>query len=230
MLLLYPSSADDTSFRKYDITLQSIKSLGLPRLLSMEALDILQLLTADPANLTWRQAIFSDMKRIPALYEILKKLRAYIGDLRDLSRKRMEGGNATEDVLYSFGELKVFIEMIGEMTDALSDHWDDLQSDAMRMLFGSLQTIAEDPKFAEMKTYIDRLMASMRFPRSMTIGVNLNARFEVYEAGVVSINSEYYVGSSVFTSLFGKPGEELRCSTPLVSGESSAAFSGAIYS
>jgi len=81
-----------------------------------------------------------------------------------------------------------------------------------------------------MQSYIDTILASMRFPRSMTIGVNLNARFEVYEAGVVSINSEYYVGSSVFTTLFGKAGDELRCSTPLVSGESSAAFSGAIYS
>ena len=230
MLLLYPTSAEDTGFRKDDMTLQAVKALGLPRLLTMEPLDILQLLTADPAVLTWRQAIFADMKRIPVLYDLLKKLRSYIADLRDLSRKRMEGGNATEDVLYSFGELKVFLEMIGEMTGSLAEYWDNLRSDALRQLFGSLQTIAEDPKFAEMQSYIDRLMASMRFPRSMTIGVNLNARFEVYEAGVVSINSEYYVGSSVFTSLFGKPDEELRCSTPLVSGESSAAFSSAIYS
>lgn len=230
MQLLYPTSTEDVSFRKDELTLHTIKSLGLPRLLSMEALDILQLLSADPAVLSWRLAIFSDMRRIPVLYEILKKLRAYIADLRDLSRKRMEGGNATEDVLYSFGELKVFIEMIREMKDALQEHWNALQSEALRRLFGSLQTIAEDPKFAEMQTYIDRLLASMRFPRSMTIGVNLNARFEAYEAGVVSINSEYYVGSSVFTSLFGKPGEGLRCSTPLVSGESSAAFSSAVYS
>ena len=230
MHLLYPASAEDTSFRKDDMTLHALKALGLPRLLSMEALDILQLLSADPAVLTWRQAIFADMKRIPVLYDILKKLRTYIADLRDLSRKRMEGGRSTEDVLYSFGELKVFIEMIGEMTAALENHWDDLHSEAMRSLFGSLKTIAEDEQFAVMQTYIDKIMASMRFPRSMTIGVNLNARFEVYEAGVVSINSEYYVGGGVFTSLFGKSEDELRCSTPLVSGESSAAFSGAIYS
>jgi len=230
MHLLYPASAEDTSFRKDDMTLHAIKALGLPRLLTMDALDILQFLSADPSVLSWRQAIFGDMKRIPPLYDILKKLRTYIADLRDLSRKRMEGGNATEDVLYSFGELKVFIEMIGEMTAALEEHWDNLHSDAMRNLFGSLKRIAADKQFAVMQSYIDTILASMRFPRSMTIGVNLNARFEVYEAGVVSINNEYYVGSSVFTTLFGKAGDELRCSTPLVSGESSAAFSGAIYS
>jgi len=134
MHLLYPASAEDTSFRKDDMTLHAIKALGLPRLLTMDALDILQFLSADPSVLSWRQAIFGDMKRIPPLYDILKKLRTYIADLRDLSRKRMEGGNATEDVLYSFGELKVFIEMIGEMTAALEEHWDNLHSDAMRNL------------------------------------------------------------------------------------------------
>jgi len=166
MLLLYPTSSEDTSFRKDDMTLQAVKALGLPRLLTMDPIDILQLLTADPTILSWRQAIFADMKRIPALYDLLKKLRSYIADLRDLSRKRMEGGNATEDVLYSFGELKVFLEMIGEMTGALADHWDNLHSDALRQLFGSLQTIAEDPKLQKCSPISTDLWHPCVFPEA----------------------------------------------------------------
>ena len=48
MNLLYPTQLEDNSFRKDHTALVSVKALGLPRLLAMEELDILRLLTADP--------------------------------------------------------------------------------------------------------------------------------------------------------------------------------------
>ena len=119
MNLLYPTQLEDNSFRKDHTALVSVKALGLPRLLAMEELDILRLLTADPDVLAYRQEIFRDLKENPALYDILKKLRDYLADLRDLSQKRAVMGSSTEDVLYSFGELKVFIDMILEITGSV---------------------------------------------------------------------------------------------------------------
>lgn len=231
MNLLYPTSKEDCTFRKDPGTLAAVKALGLPRLLAMEEMDILRLLTADRDVIAYRQAIFRDIRQNPALYGVLQKLRDYLADLRDLSQKRAAMGSSTEDVLYSFGELKVFIDMILDITAAAAEFRDGLTSRALLELIGTMERISADSSFPEVKGYVDRILAALRFPKSVTLGVNLNARFEPYEVGVVSINSEYFIGGGVFTAIFGKTGEEggLRCSTPLVSGENTASFTTAIY-
>ncbi len=232
MNLLYPTPKEDNTFRKDHTALTSVKALGLPRLLAMEELDILRLLTADPEVLAYRQEIFRDLKQNPPLYDILKKLRDYLADLRDLSQKRVAMGSSTEDVLYSFGELKVFIDMILEITEAVGEFRDRLTSRALTELLNTMDSIRDDPSFPEVKGYVDKILSTLRFPRSVTLGVNLNARFEPYEVGVVSINSDYYIGGGLFSAMFGKTAAEggLRCNTPLVNGEAAASFSNAIYS
>lgn len=232
MNLLCPANREDASFNRDERALASIKSLGLSRLLALEELDILRLLTADPEVLAYRQAIFRDLKQHPELYDILKKLREYIGDLRDLSHKRVSLGSSTEDVLYSFGELKVFIDMIREITASVDEFQDRLTSEALIRLIRTMDGIRSDPSFPEVTEYVNRILSTLRFPRSVTLGVNLNARFEPYEVGVVSINSDYFIGGGLFSAMFGKTEKEggLRCNTPLVTGEASAAFSNAIYS
>ncbi|MBQ2725067.1 MAG: hypothetical protein IJF78_05115 [Clostridia bacterium] len=232
MNLLYPTQLEDNSFRKDHTALTSVKALGLPRLLAMEELDILRLLTADPEVLAYRQEIFRDLKENPTLYDILKKLREYLADLRDLSQKRVATGSSTEDVLYSFGELKVFIDMILEITESVGHFRPQLTSRALIGLLDTMDKIRNDASFPEVKGYVDKILATLRFPRSVTLGVNLNARFEPYEVGVVSINNEYYIGGGLFSTMFGKTAADggLRCNTPLVSGEAAASFSNAIYS
>ena len=232
MNLLYPFDCVDETFRKDARALASVKALGLTRLLAMEELDLLRLLTADRAVLAYRQAIFRDLGQNPALYDVLKKLREYLADLRNLSQKRVAMGSSTEDVLYSFGELKVFIDMISEITDSVEEFREKLTSDALLSLIGTMDRIRTDPSFPEVKGYVDRILSTLRFPRSVTLGVNLNARFEPYEVGVVSINSDYYIGGGLFSAMFGKTEKEggLRCNTPLVTGEAAASFSNAIYS
>ncbi|MBR3998918.1 MAG: hypothetical protein IKI93_11315, partial [Clostridia bacterium] len=235
MNLLYPNnltSETDTSFRRDSYALRSLEELGIGELVSVNPGDLLRLLTSDPEVIAYRQAELTDMAETPELAPVLAKLREYIGTLRELSRKRTALGTSTEDVLYSFGEVSTFIEMIDGIcadTAAIPSP----ASEGFTSLFDTLRTMAADENYALARDTVAKLEKSIKYARSVTISVNLNPTFGVYEAGVVSINSDYYTNSGFFATLFGrkpkKDEEDLKVFAPLVSPEASPGFESAIY-
>lgn len=235
MNLLYPTpltSETDESFRRDSHAKASLDALGIGELVSMDSNDLLRLLTSDPSVIAYRQAELDDMEKISGLTDVLTKLREYLGTLRELSRKRTALGSSTEDILYSFGEVSTFIEMI----DSLCTDIDTLpspSSDGFAELFGTLRRMASDENFSLARETVEKMEKSIKYARSVTIGVNLNPSFGVYEAGVVSINSDYYTNSGFFATVFGrKPKKDegdLKVFAPLVSPEASPGFENAIY-
>lgn len=234
MNLLYPNhlTADtDESFRKDAAALETLTSLGIGAILTADEKDLFRILTADPEVIRYRQAEFADLSAIPTLHETLRKLREYIGQLRELSRKRTALGQTTEDVLYSFGEVSLFIDMVNDITNELSVIGTP-SSEGFRTLFSSVSGIASDPSFIEITEFVGKLQKSIQNARSVTLGMNLDATFSVYEAGVVSLNDDYYTNGGLFTTVFGKKGSgsDLKVFAPLISPEASASFESAIYS
>ena len=228
MSLLWLSDAPDTSFDRNPAALAVVKALGIKRLLGLEDAAVLNFLTADPDVIRRRQAIFRDLEKHPELDGVLRRLRDYVNDLRELAQKRSMLGRSTEDVLYSFGEVTVFIEMIHEITGAMAEL--SPESDALLELFDMLNEIAQDKRFSEIADYTEKLTNGTKFARSITVGLNLDATFGVHEAGVVSINDDYFTAGDLFSTIFGThPPGELRCITPLVGGEKSAGLDQAVY-
>jgi len=235
MNLLYPhklTSETDLSFRRDCHALASLEALGVGELVSVDTNDLLRLLTADPSVIAYRQAELRDMEKIPDIVPVLSKLREYIGTLRELSRKRTALGTSTEDVLYSLGEVSTFIEMI----DGVCADIEALPvpgSEGFISLFRTLREMASDENFSLARDTVAKLEKSIKYARSITIGVNLTPTFGVYEAGIISINNDYYTNSGFFATVFGrkpkKDEEDLKVFAPLVSPEASPGFENAIY-
>ena len=229
MFLLYDSNERDTMFENDEHLLNTLKGLGLKRILALEERTIASFLTADLRHIRRRQEIFSDLEKKPELCDVLRRMREDLSNIREMSQKRAQLGRTAEDVLYSFGEVVLFITMIKEAGDALSQT--SPESSALKELDSTLRDIANDPKFHEISAYVEDLSQRRQFARSMTLGVNLDASFGVKEVGVVAIHDDYYTVSNLFTSIFGSSGKKnsLVCMTPFAQGEKSQVMNHTVY-
>lgn len=233
MNLLYPhalTAETDESFRKDADALQALELLEIGKLLVADEKDLFRLLTANPDVIRYRQAQFHDLMTVPGLADVLRKTREYIGQLRELSRKRAALGSTTEDILYSFGEVSLFLDMIRDLT-AAADALPPLSSEGLCALFDLLRHMAADEHFSDISVLIEKLQKGIKMPCSITLGLNLDVTFGVHEAGVVSINDDYYTNSGFFATVFGKKASEgdLKVFMPLVSPEASAGFESVVY-
>lgn len=229
MYLLYPNTEPDNSFRNDEKTAETLKSLGVGRLLAVEERDLAPLFSADPTVIRRRQALFQDLDGKPELTDILSRLHEYLKNIREMAQKRAGLGQTAEDVLYSFGEVSLFIGMIRDISEALEAA--EPASDALKELSALLHEIAADPQFAEIEDYVAKLAESRNVARSITLGVNLDAGFGVKEVGVVSVNDDRYTVSDLFTAILGKKRQDgaLVCMTPLVGGEKTRGLEQAVY-
>ena len=82
----------------------------------------------------------------------LQKMLAKLDVLREMAQKRAGLGQTAEDVLYSFGEVSLFIGMIRDISEALEAA--EPASDALKELSALLHEIAADPQFAEIEDYV----------------------------------------------------------------------------
>lgn len=229
MFLLYDSNENDTTFENDENLLGTLKVLGLKRILALDERTIASFLTANPRHIRRRQEIFTDLMEKPKLCEVLRRIREDLSNIREMAQKRAQLGRTAEDVLYSFGEVVLFITMIKEAGETLNNAHPD--STALKELDSTLCKIADDPKFLEISAYVEDLSQRRQFARSMTLGVNLDASFGVKEVGVVAIHDDYYTVSNLFTSIFGSSSKKnsLVCMTPFSQGEKSTVMNHTVY-
>ena len=238
MNLLYPDnvSEDEGSFVKDENTINALKMLNIKSLLAAEEADVMRYLTADGAVIEYRQKLFRDIDRNPAVYDVLKSLSKQMGDINDVMRKRSIFGHVSEDVLYSFSAVSMYTDMIKFAAESTAEIINSLESEGLRELFSGMAEMAKSDKFREVTVLVAKINDSIHHAHSLTLGLNLNAKFEAYEAGIVSINSEPFTSSDIFSKIFGKigkkdGGESMECFMPLVEnavGESSG-FAQAVY-
>ena len=99
MFLLYDSNERDTTFENDEHLLNTLKGLGLKRILVLEERTIASFLTADLRHIRRRQEIFSDLEKKPELCEVLRRMREDLSNIREMSQKRAQLGRTAEDVL-----------------------------------------------------------------------------------------------------------------------------------
>lgn len=228
MNLLYPKNIDqyEESFRKDEKTLEFLKAMNIKTLIIMEELDLMRYLTANREVIEFRQKIFSDMDANPELYNILKTLTKQISDIKDVALKRTNSAQETEDILYSFNEVSMFTDMIITATDSMKNLYDNIKSEGLRELFDAMVNISKQEDFNDIIALVAKINNDIKYAHSITLGVNLDPKYEVYEVGVVSINSEYFVSNDLFSKLFGigNIDSSLKCLMPLVEGKQSSQF------
>ncbi|MBR4224717.1 MAG: DNA mismatch repair protein [Oscillospiraceae bacterium] len=157
-------------------------------------------MTADPYTAAYRSGVFNDIYRLPGLRESLTEL---FGRIEYLSDYGMRAKNSGERLgiwyfLHRLDELNSYIQCVEAIRDQLIDA--DIRSEGLIALRDHISSIYDEKLFAEMKADITALRAKTADIRSVTLGINLNDRFEAVSMGLVSVNSKPFKKSGVVSS------------------------------
>lgn len=204
--ILFPDT-DNVQFRQLSET--ACHDLGLDTLCSVLTSDkkeqqlimnIISNMTSNPETAVYRQKVFADILRLPNLRSRLLELFDKVEFIRNFSINRYESDEKKGlwHLLHRLDELSDYIECVDEMKKCLSEV--DITSEGLAGFSNYIDALYNDSCFAEMKKDISELKKTTNTIQSVTIGVNVNERFEAVSMGLVSVNSKPFKKSGILSN------------------------------
>ncbi len=204
--LLHPVGAEPKYRRLPDHVMHD---LGLEAFCEATSSDIkerrmitnaLSQITEDANVAAYRRQIFSDILRLPELRDTMLQLFDKIQFMKDFStlHKTSDEELGLWHLFHRLDELDDYIQIVETMRDCLSD--ERLQSEGLISLKAYITELYEDACFAEMKADIAQLKMKASDVQSVTLGINVNERFEAVGIGLVSINKKPFKKSGIVSN------------------------------
>lgn len=167
-------------------------------------LSILSKMTEDPKVAQYRSDIFSDIYHNEPMrnriLEILDKI-SFLRDYGSLSKKYEDSANIW-NLMHRMDELKDYINCVEGIFDSLSDAV--ISSEGLLTLKEYISKLYHDNGFQELKKDISALKATAYDLKSVTLGINLNERFEANGIGLISINNKRFTKSNILSNFCDK--------------------------
>ena len=166
-------------------------------------LGVMSRICADPEVVQFRLDVFEDIYNNPEFRNRMLEILDKIDFLRNYGsfRRDNEETSGTWDLIHRLEEIRDYIGYVEALQECLGNA--DLKSEGLTGLATYIDEIYKDNAFKELKQDIAHLKASTSNLRSVTVGINLNERFEAKEIGLISINGKPFSKSLIlenFTS------------------------------
>ena len=161
---------------------------------------VLSKMTSDPDVALYRQEVFDDIFNLPDVRERLLELMNQIDYLKDYGtwRKNAEEKPGLWDLMHRLDELKTFITCVESLHECLSDS--RIKSKGLKVLLAYIDTLYNDANFADMKKDIENIKVDANSIQSVTIGINVNSRFEAESLGLISVNAKSFKKSGIVSN------------------------------
>ncbi|MDY4971240.1 MAG: DNA mismatch repair protein [Lachnospiraceae bacterium] len=161
--------------------------------------SILTQISDDPAVIRYRCDIFEDVLHFPQIREQMQKLLGRVDFLKNYGSFRREAdasdASSVWELVHRLDEMDEYIQCVQAIYTCLNQV--EIRSEGFLALKEYVRTLYEDAGFAELKKDIDALKVDTSKVKSITLGVNLNERYEPSEVGIVSINNRYFTKSGL---------------------------------
>lgn len=191
--LLYP---DEAAREKHEnrVGVPNISSsvcdeLGLSGMFDLRASSLEEFFTSDAQVIRYRQQTFSDLLALPQLLRTLTDVYPILSDITEL-RRMDEGGESGSSFLYSITEIELYVSCIKTLADGLLPLRDKMKSRALCALTDFIAEYSASEYYVELNRRLDALSERVRDVRSITVGVNLDAKGMPESAGIVNVNAE----------------------------------------
>lgn len=163
-------------------------------------MNILSNMTSDPRVAEFRHEVFKDILRLPRLRERLTELFERIEFIRNFStvHKEYDEKLGLWHLLHRLDELNDYICCVEAMRECLSD--EDIRSAGLKKFKEHIDILYEDSCFEAMKKDIAELKEKSSVVQSVTLGVNVNQRFEAVSMGLISINDKPFKKSGIVSN------------------------------
>ncbi len=170
--------------------------------------QIFQKMTDNPEVSAYRIEVFDDIFENPgmsaALIEQLEKIN-YEKQFSGFSG-HFEETNSAWELLHRLEEINAYIQSIEAIYKCLSSS--TLKSEGLNNLKDYVNKLYNDNGFSELKKDILELKASTKNLKSVTLGVNLNEKFEAHGIGLVSFNKKEFTKSAAIGQFISKVAEK----------------------
>ena len=135
--------------------------------------------------------VFEDVLHNPALRETLRSLLDRVDFLKTYGSFGKESdASGIWELVHRLDEMHEYISASQEIYHCLNGN--EIHSEGFRALKEYVRRIYEDAGFEELKKDIDALRLDASKVKSITLGINLNERYEPSEVGIVSINNKAF--------------------------------------
>ena len=173
---------------------------------------VMMSLTADPAAAAYRSDVFEDILNHPEIRERLMKLLDRIKMFYDYGVVNRHEGDESGiwDLMHRLEEYHDYILTVEAIRECLADK--DLKSEGLTGLRDTVDRIYQDQGFAALRRDVEELRVSASEIRSLTVGINLNDRFEAVSMGLVSVNAKPFNRSGILKNFLSSvvPRDEIR--------------------
>ena len=205
--LLYP--AEQAGYKTLSQT--TMHDLGLDqickKLSAKEAeqnyiLNVMARMYADPVVTQYRCDIFEDVLQNKKMRDDMMEILGRISFLKDYGGFKREYDDSASiwDLLHRLDEINDYIKCVDALHTCLADP--QLHSAGFLGLREYVEEIYADNGFAELKQDIAGLKLDTSQLKSITVGINLNDRFEADGIGLVSINSKYFTKAGILGNFY----------------------------
>lgn len=159
---------------------------------------MLSRLPIDKKAISYRADIFEDMMNFAQLRDDLQKLLQKVDFLKNYgSFGKGSDVAGIWQLMHRMDEMNEYILCVEAIYNCLKDL--PIQSEGLKWLRDYCKERYLDRGFAELKKDIEMLRAETSNIKSVTLGINLNERFEANAIGLISINNKYFTRSDLIS-------------------------------
>ena len=204
--ILYPNKTD---IRTTKLSETACHDLGLDNICKKIAADqkeqrlimnVLSEMTPDPDTAFYRQKVFADLLRLPQLRKRMTELFDKVEFIRscETAHRNSDEKLGLWHLMHRLEELNDYIKCVEEMKDCLSQA--KISSEGLIAFREHVDMLYNDALFADMKKDIAALKTKTSAIQSVTIGINVNERFEAISMGLVSVNDKPFKKSGIISN------------------------------
>jgi len=163
-------------------------------------MDVISHMTADAKVAEYRRQVFSDIVKFPDLRKRMMELFDRFEFIRNFGVFHRNSDEKMEiwHLLRRMDELNDYIICVEAMQACLTEN--AIESEGLKGFRDYVDELYHDAGFAEMKTDIAALKVQSSEIKSVTVGINVNERFEATGLGLISINNKYFKKSGIVSN------------------------------
>lgn len=190
----------------------TLEELGLAEVFPLKNGSLDEFVTADPAVIRYREAVFGDLLAHEEIGATFAKLMPVLFDVAELRRLEADSGDAA-DYLSSMTEIELYITVIDTLYHGICENGAMYESEAVSRLAAYIRELVESDYYAELNKRLSELTSRVREIKSVTIGVNLDAQLRPNYAGVLSVNAEPFRSGDTLAKILrlGKENDAFTC-------------------
>ena len=158
---------------------------------------VMMSLTADPEVSRFRADVFEDLARHPEIRTRLMALLDHVKMFYDYGVVNRHAGDEAGiwDLMHRLEEYHDYILTVEAIRDCLAEN--DLISEGLISLREAVNEVYESNGFAALKKDVGELRTTASAVRSVTVGINVNDRFEAVNMGLISVNAKPFTRSGI---------------------------------